>query len=152
MRAPVPLRPMPTQPAAAPESVTGKTPDGLPRPLTSLVGREAEIASLRALLMEENVRLLTLTGPGGIGKTRLALRLGAEVAEAFPDGVVFVPLAAIADAELVLPTIARALGLREPSERSFLETVIALLQERPLLLILDNIEHLPAAFPLVATL
>src|SRR5262245_36111526 len=82
---------------------------GLPRPLSSLVGREREIAAITALLVHGEVRLVTLTGPGGVGKTRLAL--AAAAAEAFPDGTVFVGLASVADPALVLPTIARALGV-----------------------------------------
>jgi hypothetical protein len=84
----------------------------LPDPLTSLVGREREAAAVCALLLDQDVRLLMMTGPGGVGKTRLALEAARRVAEDFPDGDAFVPLAPVADAGLVAPTIAQVLGVR----------------------------------------
>jgi predicted ATPase len=115
----------------------------LPEPLTSFVGRDRELAIVQELLAR--TRLLTFTGPGGTGKTRLALRLAAEVQESFPDGVRFVPLASTTDATLVPGTIARALGLKDVGV-PLLERVIEALRERRMLLLLDNFEHLlPAA-------
>jgi non-specific serine/threonine protein kinase len=116
----------------------------LPVYLTSFVGRERQIAQGLAIL--RSARLVTMTGPPGTGKTRLATRLAAELAPEFEDGEVFVALAAITDPSLVPPAIAQALGVRSTWPRSFLETVSAHLREKHLLLVLDNFEHvLPAA-------
>ena len=97
---PAPLHPVPSGRPALDilELRPGRT---LPTPLTSLVGREADVATARRMVLEEGVRLLTLTGPGGVGKTRLALRIAEEIAAAFPDGCAFVPLAPISDPALV---------------------------------------------------
>ena len=122
-------------------------PKGLPRPLTSLIGREVEVATVRGLLLDEGVRLLTLTGPGGVGKTRLALRIADEVAAAFPDGVVFVPLAPIRDPDLVLPAIARELELRDTYTMGPHDLLIDFLRYRRLLLVLDNVEQVRRAAP-----
>lgn len=124
----------------------------LPVPLTSLFGREREIATLVALLRNTSVRLLTLTGPGGVGKTRLALSLAAEVADTFADGVCFVPLAPISDPEQVLPAIAQALGLWETANRPLSDHVRGFLRRKHLLLLLDNFEQVTTASPLLATL
>ena len=105
-------------------SASASTPGiALPRPLTPLVGREQEVAALTLLLQQNSVgigigvRLLTLTGPGGVGKTRLAMQVAADMSGHFADGVVVVPLAAIGDATLIPAAIATALGLRETSGR-----------------------------------
>jgi predicted ATPase/DNA-binding CsgD family transcriptional regulator len=118
----------------------------LPRLLTPLVGRERDVAAVADLVQRADVRLLTLTGTGGVGKTRLAVAAAMAAAPAFVDGVVFVPLAAVGDPDLVLPAIARGLNVWEASERPLVDSLIAALQGRRLLLILDNCEHLlPAA-------
>ncbi|CAA9573003.1 MAG: hypothetical protein AVDCRST_MAG59-3747 [uncultured Thermomicrobiales bacterium] len=98
-------------PAAVADALPAPAGGGLPAPLTSFVGREREVAALRRLLVREGTRLVVLTGPGGVGKTRLALRAAAEAAPRFPDGVVFVPLAAVRSPLLLAPTVAEALGL-----------------------------------------
>jgi predicted ATPase/DNA-binding CsgD family transcriptional regulator len=104
------------------------------------------------LLVDAGTRLLTLIGPGGVGKTRLAIRLGQDAAAAFADGVVFVSLAAIAEPALVMPAIARKLGLREVSVESLVDRVAAYLHDRRVLLILDNFEQVQAAAPQIAAL
>ncbi|WP_172632048.1 LuxR C-terminal-related transcriptional regulator [Dictyobacter arantiisoli] len=124
----------------------------LPSDLTAFFGREHEMAEMKALLQRTSVRLVTLTGPGGVGKTRLALSLTAAIADTFADGVCFVSLASINDPEQVLPAIAQALGLWETLDHPTSEDVEDFLHEKHLLLLLDNFEQVAAASLQVATL
>jgi predicted ATPase/class 3 adenylate cyclase len=119
------------------------TPNNLPQQITSFIGRESELAEAETLLA--STRLLTLLGMGGLGKTRLALRIGADVLDTFPDGVWFVDLAPIRDPALVPVETANALGLREEPGAPLVDTLGNHLKSRKLLLILDNCEHLIGA-------
>jgi predicted ATPase/class 3 adenylate cyclase len=118
----------------------------LPAPLTSFVGRRPELEEITTLLGRQGVRLLTLTGPGGSGKTRLALRVAAGLVEAFPDGVVLAELASIQDPTLVPAAVAHALGIREVLDQPISETLTDSVRDQRLLLLLDNFEQVvPAA-------
>jgi predicted ATPase/class 3 adenylate cyclase len=131
---------------------TLEAPTNLPTEVTSFVGREHEVAEVERLL--ESSRLVTLTGPGGSGKTRLSIRVGSKShdEDRFPDGVFFVELAGITDPELVPSVIAAALGIREEGPRPLLETLQSELRHREALLILDNFEQVIDASRDVATL
>jgi predicted ATPase/class 3 adenylate cyclase len=120
-------------------------PNNLPIQPTSLIGRDADLASARNLLSQTEVRLLTLTGPGGIGKTRLGLQLAAELTDKFHDGIFFVPLAPIADPALVISTVAQVLGVLDRGSQPILETLGEFLRSKKMLLLLDNFEHVCAA-------
>jgi predicted ATPase/transcriptional regulator with XRE-family HTH domain len=124
----------------------------LPLPPTALIGREREVATVVALLRDSSCRLVTLTGPGGIGKTRLAIQVATDCVPDFPDGTFFVPLASLTDPDLVVSTIARVLGLREIPNRSALEIVRDAIRVKRLLLVLDNFEPVVQAAPVVADL
>lgn len=116
----------------------------LPEPLTSFVGRREELAEIPKILAE--TRLLTLTGPGGSGKTRLSIQAGSALEDSFEDGTFFVPLAPIEEPELVVPTIAEVLGVEEDPGRPAIETLTEYLADREILLVLDNFEQvIPAA-------
>src|SRR5215207_4909116 len=130
----------------------GSRPNNLPRQPTAFVGREAEVRQVVDLLRREEVELLTLTGPGGTGKTRLALQAAAELLEDFADGVFFVPLAPLTASDLVPSAIASALGLRDEGERPLPDRLRDFLTDKQLLLLLDNVEHVSDAASLVADL
>ena len=121
----------------------GSSPTNLPSSRTSFVGRERDVAELAQLLTRH--RLITLTGPGGTGKTRLALRVAADLLDRFADGVYVVDLSAVTDPVLVPSGIAATLGLREDPERDLLDVVGRFLQDRSLLLLLDNLEQVVEA-------
>jgi predicted ATPase/class 3 adenylate cyclase len=127
-------------------------PHNLPLQPTPLLGREEQVAAVAALLRRAAVRLVTLTGPGGIGKTRLALQVAAEVVEDFADGVWFVRLSRLTDPRLVVPTIAQTLGLKEQGSQPVSETLREYLRARHLLLVLDNFEQVVGAAREVAAL
>ena len=122
----------------------------LPSQPTPLIGRERELAELGQQLTRSEVRLLTLTGPAGTGKTRLAVQLAAERGETFQHGTVFVDLAAVRDPALVSSAIAGALGLLDVGSQPLIETVKHFLRDRHLLLVLDNFEQVLEAAPLLA--
>ena len=140
-------------------SVSGTTlltppapPTNLPAQPTPLVGREREVAAVLARLREPGVRMVTLTGPGGTGKTRLALAAAEALLERFPDGTYFVDLAPLRDAARVTDAIAQTLGLRETGDEPLRDVLVRYLQRRALLLVLDNFEHVLAAAAQVADL
>jgi len=122
----------------------------LPRPLTSFIGRERELAEARRLLAGSC--LLTLTGPGGSGKTRLSIELAAGAAGDYPDGVYFVRLAPVRDPGLVPSSIVQGIGLPDPRDRPLVEHLASYLRDRKLLIVLDNFEHLLPAAGVVAEL
>jgi transcriptional regulator with XRE-family HTH domain len=127
-------------------------PVSLPTPLTRLIGREKEVRVLESSLRRDDIRLVTLTGAGGTGKTRLAIAVAAELQDAFPDGIVFVDLAPLTDPGLVLPTIAATLGVRETESQSLRVALEVFLTAKRLLLVCDNYEHLLAAATIVSDL
>jgi predicted ATPase/class 3 adenylate cyclase len=127
-------------------------PTNLPTQPTPLIGREQELAQAADLLRRDEIRLLTLTGAAGTGKTRLALQLAADLLEEFPEGVLFVDLAATSDPSLVVSAIAQTLAVRELPGQSFEETLAEHLRERRLLLLLDNFEQILAGAPSLAVL
>jgi len=127
--------------------------DTLPAQPTPFIGRDRDIEAVRARLLDLDTRLLTLTGPGGTGKTRLALQAAAAASDAFADGAFFVPLAPLSDPALVLPTIAQVLGIGESPGQTIGDILAVALHGKRLLLILDNFEQvLPAATPVLALL
>jgi predicted ATPase/DNA-binding CsgD family transcriptional regulator len=142
--------PSPPNPFRAAEPIGSM--HGMPVPRTALIGRDQERDTVEVLLRRPDVGLLTLTGPGGIGKTRLAFQVAADLAGNFTEGVVGVPLAFIREPDLVLPTVAQALAVPDAPGQPLVRRLRAFLQDRQLLLVLDNLEHLLDAAPVVADL
>src|SRR5947209_11884285 len=134
-------------------SSTPKTPvafrlPALPVPRSRLIDREQERAQAQALLQREDVGLVTLTGPGGVGKTRVAVQVAADLVPQFTDGVAFISLASLKDPKLVVPTVARALGVSESGSGSLDERLLEYLRPRQVLLVIDNAEQLISAAPI----
>jgi predicted ATPase len=130
-------------------------PTNLPAQRTGLVGRDKEVAAARELLLREDVRLVTVTGPGGIGKSRLAVQVANDLVEHFPGGTHFVPLSSLSDPALIPSVIVQAMGIREAGGQSPLQILNENLKDplrASILLLLDNFEHLIQAAPLVAGL
>lgn len=125
-------------------------PSNLPTPLTRLIGREQEVLAVCGSLTQRDTRLVTLVGPPGIGKSRLALQAAANLRNAFPDGIFYVPLAAVTDPALVPPTVAKSVGVKEISGQSLISLLIDHLHDRRVLLVVDDFEHLLAAASLIA--
>ena len=117
------------------------SPKVLPEPLSSFVGREDDIATIVDVMRQSHVRLVTLTGPGGVGKTRLAMRASKALEADYADGIAAVSLASVSDPGMVPPAIARALGVRDNVERAPLEQIANAIVDRELLIVLDNFEH-----------
>ena len=144
------IKEMPAGAGALPGS-TGKF-NNLPGSPTAIVGRDRDVDALQGTLWRQDVRLVTLIGPGGVGKTRLAIEAATAMVEDFADGVAFVPLAAVRDATLVLPAIASTFGLREEPNTPLADLVANHLLSREMLLVLDNFEHVQDAAPEIGTL
>jgi len=138
--------------ADAPVRESEPRPNNLPVQRTAFIGREREAADLRQLLSRGDVHLVTLTGPGGIGKTRLALQVASEIAGQFPGGVCFVGLSVVGERSLIASAIAQGVGVRETGNTSPQESLMEYIGglSQPLLLVLDNFEHLVSAAPVVA--
>ncbi|HEU5315216.1 MAG TPA: adenylate/guanylate cyclase domain-containing protein, partial [Chloroflexota bacterium] len=132
--------------------VVDARPNNLPVETSPFIGRHKDVEVAGGLLLRQTTRLLTLTGPGGIGKTRLSLKIAEDVLSAFEDGVFVVGLADVAGAAQVIPAVAQVLGVRELQGRTLQESVRSFLSERELLLVLDNFEHVLGAAPAVGSL
>jgi predicted ATPase/DNA-binding winged helix-turn-helix (wHTH) protein len=153
--------PAPSPSAAAPATAPTSMPalyvsspsfTNLPSQRTSFVGRSDEKQAIRGLLMQPNIRLVTLTGPGGTGKTRLALEVASSLVDIFINGTVFIPLAAITEPPMVLRAIGQALSIKEKVGDQPIETIINTIRDKHLLLILDNFEQVVAAAPHISEL
>jgi len=133
--------------------VAGPDTGAIPAPLTSLIGRDKELLTVEAMLRRDSVRLVTLTGPGGIGKSRLAIGVAKLLNESVPGEVAFVDLAPVQDASLVPNAIAQALGVRDTGDETLMEKLTTALRQRPMLIVVDNFEQvLDAATTLTALL
>jgi predicted ATPase/class 3 adenylate cyclase len=139
-----------TMPRLAPAAHDDRT--NLPDPPTPLVGRREELETVTGMIHDPGIRLVTLTGVGGTGKTRLAIEVGSILRHDFPGGVYVVPLATVTDATQVLQRIAQALDVPEVANESLADAVAARLADRRTLLVVDNLEHLPDAVPAIAAL
>jgi predicted ATPase/DNA-binding CsgD family transcriptional regulator len=137
----------PLRPRASFARPERSTTHHLPAQFTQLIGREQDVTAICSLLQRPDVRLLTLTGSGGVGKTRLAVQVGTSLANDFVDGVYFISLAPISDPDLVMPTIAQTLAIKELEGLLLLDLVKLFLQDKRLLLLLDNFEQIVAAAP-----
>jgi predicted ATPase/DNA-binding XRE family transcriptional regulator len=134
------------------EALALSVPTNLPAPLTPLIGRAAEIATIQRYLERPDVRLTTVTGPPGVGKTRLGIQVASELRQQFSDGVWFVPLAPLGEPHLVVPTLARVLGFVEAGPQPVLERLQIGLRDKCMLLVLDNFEQVVEAAPQIAEL
>ncbi|HEX9988788.1 MAG TPA: tetratricopeptide repeat protein [Chloroflexia bacterium] len=148
----LPISPSAPTPREAPHQQLSTPPDTMPASTTSFIGRAREVAKVRSLLWRADVRLLTLTGPPGIGKTRLGMAVAASVRQDFEHGVCFVALSSLNDASLVAPTIAQTLGLKEVSGQAVEVTLQTYLRDKQMLMLLDNFEQVIQAAPLVSNL
>ena len=151
MRTVAPIEPFPGR-TLTPLVGSDAVPVALPMPLTSLIGRAGEVAAVTALLGSGEARLLTLIGPGGVGKTRLAVAIAHQLKDEFADGVSFVELASVRHPDQLADAVGRALGVRELAQRSVLDGLKAVLRDRHHLLILDNFEQLLGAAPVLTDL
>ncbi|GIV96246.1 MAG: hypothetical protein KatS3mg057_0903 [Herpetosiphonaceae bacterium] len=146
----------PPRPAPATAAPSAPLASNLPAMVTSLIGRERELDEVVSLIERRDVRLVTLTGPGGTGKTRLAIEVGQHLLDAqpalFPDGIFFIELAALRDPAFITDSILQALGIMEGGNQTIEERLIRYLRRKQLLLVLDNFEHLIAASSLITVL
>jgi predicted ATPase len=138
--------------STAPEPPEVRRPSTVPAPLTAIIGRERESAELRSMLRREAVRMVTLVGPGGIGKSRLAIDVAAGMTADFPGGVLFVPLAPVDQASKVVNAVAHALGVRDVGDMPLEDKLVIALRHRRALLVLDNFEQVLDAAPFIAEL